>query len=152
MSAIPATPTEHAGGAAHAAEAQDERSLPPVTEISIATLTLIVIGGIYLAANLTGKISLTLPIVLLALAAVLLLTNIALILRIRPFARGRFLQVSRWLLLAYVVIAGMLEYVFIDDGVRGGTLAVLSGSLVVFGINAPLIVAYTVARYAEPDS
>lgn len=148
MSAIPTTPTEHPGGAAGI---QDERRLPPVTEISMTTLALIVIGGIYLAANMTGKVSLTLPTVLLALAAVLLASNIFLILRIRPFARKRFFQVSRWLLLAYVVIAGMLEYVFIYDGVRGGTLAVLSGSLVVFGINAPLIVAYTVARYADPD-
>jgi cytochrome bd-type quinol oxidase subunit 2 len=148
MSALPTTPPNHPGGDAGL---QDQRALPPVTAISIATLSLIVIGGIYLAANMTGKIDLTLPTVLLALAAVLLLANIALILRINPFARRRFFQVSKWLLLAYVVIAGMLEYVFIYDGVRGGTLAVLSGSLVIFGVNAPLIVAYTVARYEHPD-
>lgn len=147
MSAIPTT-TEHPSGAAGL---QDERRLPPVAEISMATLALIVTGGIYLAANMTAKVSLTLPIVLLAGAVALLLANVVLILRIRPFARRRFFQVSRWLLLAYVVIAGMLEYVFIYDGVHGGTLAVLSGMLVVFGINAPLIVAYTVARYADPD-
>lgn len=149
MSAIGATSTEHSSDGA--AGGGEQRSLPPVTEIAIATLALIVIGGIYLAAKMTGQISLTLPTVLLALAAVLLVTNFALILRIRPFARRRFFQVGKWLLLAYVVIAGMLEYVFIYDGVRGGTLVVLSGSLVVFGLNAPLIVAYTVARYAEPD-
>lgn len=151
MSAIPTTAGHDGPGAASPAQAA-ERRLPPVAEIGMATLALIVTGGIYLAANMSGKVSLALPIVLLALAATLLVANGLLILRIRPFARKRFFQVSRWLLLAYVVIAGMLEYVFVYDGVRGGTLAVLSGSLVVFGLNAPLIVAYTVARYEDPDS
>lgn len=147
ISSAQAQAAEHAGAAAVPAE----RPLPPVTEVAIATLALIVAGGIYMAAKLPAGVTLAPAIVLLALAAVLLIANIAMVLRIRPFARARFFQVTRWLLLAYVVIAGMLAYVFIYDGVRGGALAVLCGMLVVFGINAPLVVAFTVARYAEPE-
>jgi cytochrome bd-type quinol oxidase subunit 2 len=150
MSAISSAQThggEHAGAAAAAAR----RKFPPVTEVAIATLALIVAGGIYLAAKMPGGVTLAPAIVLLGLAVLLLVANIAMTLRIRPFARARFFQVARWLLLAYVVIAGMLAYVFIYDGVRGGTLAVLCGMLVVFGVNTPLIVAFTVARYADPD-
>lgn len=147
ISSAQAQAAEHAGAAAVPAE----RPLPPVTEVAIATLALIVAGGIYMAAKLPAGVTLAPAIVLLALAAALLIANIAMVLRIRPFARERFFQVTRWLLLAYVVIAGMLAYVFIYDGVRGGALAVLCGMLVVFGINAPLVVAFTVARYAEPE-
>lgn len=121
---------------------------PPITEVAMATLTLIVIGGIYLAANMPGKVTLAPAIGLLAAAAVLLVANAALLTRIERFAWARFLQVVRWTLLAYAVIVGMLAYVFIYDGVRGGTLAVLLGMLAVFGLNVPLILGFTVARYA----
>jgi hypothetical protein len=127
------------------------RDLPPVTEVAIATLTLIVIGGIYLAVKMPGHVTLAVPIVLLALAAALLLANAAMLSRVRDFAWRRFSEVARWGLLAYVVIAGMLEYVFVYDGVSGGTLVVLSGMLLIFGINVPLILAFTVARYADPE-
>jgi hypothetical protein len=148
MSALPSP----AGPPAHPASAVPERDLPPVTEVAVATLTLIVIGGIYLAAKMPGHVTLAFPIVLLALAAALLLLNIAMLSRARDFAWRRFSQVARWGLLAYVVIAGMLEYAFVYDGVSGGTLVVLSGMLLVFGINVPLILAFTVARYADPEA
>lgn len=147
MSAI--SPAEQPAHAA-LADAQPERRLPPVTEIAIATLTLIVIGGIYLAAKMPHHVTLAPAIGLLAAAALLLVGNAAMISRIKPFAWQRFFQVFRWALLAYVVIVGMLEYVFIYDGVRGGTLTVLSGMLLVFTFNIPLILAFTVARYADP--
>jgi hypothetical protein len=141
------------GAAAPGALAQGlpQRPLPPVTEIAIATLTLIVIGGIYLAAKIPHHVTLAPAIALLAAAALLLIANAAMISRIKPFASRRFFQVFRWTLLAYAVIAGMLEYVFVYDGVRGGTLAVLSGMLLVFALDVPLILSFTVARYAQPD-
>lgn len=128
-----------------------QRRLPPVTELAIATLTLIVIGGIYLASKIPHHVTLAPAIGLLAAAALLLTANAAMISRIRPFAWQRFFQVFRWTLLAYVVIVGMLEYVFIYDGVRGGTLAVLSGMLLVFALDVPFILSFTVARYADPN-
>lgn len=133
------------------AAAPAERRLPPTTEIAIATLIAIVAGGIYLAANIPGSVTLAPAIVLLAIGALLLLLNVALLSRVRDFAWRRFSQVYRWTLLAYVVIAGMLAYVFIYDEVRGGTLAVLCGMLLVFALNIPLVLAFTVARYTEPS-
>ncbi|MHB1538278.1 MAG: hypothetical protein ACYCUM_11195 [Solirubrobacteraceae bacterium] len=122
-------------------------SLPPVVELAVATLVAIVAGGIYLAASMPGRVTLAPAIALSALGVALLLTSFALLARVRDFAWRRFAVVFRWALLAYVFIAGMLEYVFIYDGVAGGTLAVLSGMLVVFALDVPLVVAFTVARF-----
>lgn len=134
----------------HAAAAEQAR-LPPVAEVAVATLALIVVGGVYLASEMQSHISLALPIALLAAAAALLLVNVALLTGIGRFAWRRFRAVMSWLLLAYVVIVGMLEYVFLYDGVHGGVLAVLTGMLVVFGLDVPIIVSFTVARFADPD-
>lgn len=50
-------------------------------------------------------------------------------------------------LLAYGVIAGMLEYVFIDDGTGGAMLALLTVSLVLFAVDIPVLLAFSVARF-----
>ena len=42
-------------------------------------------------------------------------------LRLRDFAWERFLQVAGWALLAYAVIAGMIEYAFVYDKTRGAS-------------------------------
>lgn len=138
-------------GAPAAMDTASQRSLPPVIPIAVATLTLIVAGGIYLAANMPARVTLAPAIVLLAAAVALLLANLALLSRIRPFAWGRFFLVARWTLLAYLVITGMLAYVFIYDGVRGGTLTVLLGMLAVFALDVPLMISFTVAQYADPE-
>jgi hypothetical protein len=148
MSAVSSPGTGAPGGAIGPAS---EHSLPPITQIAIATLTLIVAGGIYLAASLPAHVTLAPAIVLLAAAAVMLLANLMLLSRISPFAWERFLLVARWTLLAYLVVTGMLAYVFIYDGVRGGTLGVLLGMLAVFALDVPLMIAFTVARYADPE-
>lgn len=122
---------------------------PPVTALAMLTLSLIVAGGVYLAANIPRHVSLGPAIGLLAAAVVALLTNAALIARRRELAWWRFGGVFRWVLLAYVVITGMIEYVFVYDGVRGGTLAVLTGMLAVFALDVPLVISYTVARYEQ---
>lgn len=139
-----------AGAPPAAADPPAARSLPPITQVAMATLALIVAGGIYLAAKLPAHVTLAPAIALLAVAAVLLLANCLLLSRISPFAWSRFFQVARWTLLAYLLITGMLAYVFIYDGVRGGTLAVLVGMLAVFALDVPLVIAFTVARYADP--
>jgi hypothetical protein len=72
--------------------------------------------------------------------------------RIRPFAWDTFFLVARWALAAYAVIAGILGFVFIYDGTRGPTLAVLLLTLVVFAFDVPVIIAFTVARYHESTS
>ena len=134
-----------------AARAAEQARLPPVAEVAVATLALIVVGGVYLASEMQSHISLALPIALLAAAGVLMLTNLIMLARVQRFAWRRFRVVASWLLLAYVVIVGMLEYVFLYDGVHGGVLAVLTGMLVIFGLDVPLIISFTVARFAAPD-
>ncbi len=129
-----------------------ERRLPPVTPIAMTSLALIVIGGIYLAAHIPNHVSLGPAIALLAASALLLAINLALLARVEGFAWNRFFDVGKWALLAYAVIAGMIEYVFLRNHVRGGTLVVLTLSLVIFAVHVPTLIGFTVARFYEPES
>jgi hypothetical protein len=65
------------------------------------------------------------------------------------FARDLFRRVFQWALLAYVVEAGMLVYVFIHNDVPGKTLTLLLVKLALFAIDVPVIIAFTVARYVR---
>jgi hypothetical protein len=126
-----------------------ERRLPPVTEIGMASLALIVAGGIYLSAHLPHHVPLTPAIVLLAASALLLAGNLAALARVQGFAWSRFFEIARWALLAYVIIAGMIEYAFLRDHVSGGVLVVLTLSLVVFAVHVPVLIGFTVARFHQ---
>jgi hypothetical protein len=135
----------------HAAPpAIDERPMPPVTQVGMTSLALIVAGGIYLAAHLPESVPLTPAIVLLALSALLLAGNLLSLTRVRDFAWWRFFQVGRWALLAYAITAGLIEYAFLRNGLSGGPLIVLTLSLVVYALHVPMLIAFTVARYADP--
>jgi len=122
--------------------------LPPVTQIGMLSLALIVAGGIYLAAHLPNHVSLAPAVVLLVASALLLAGNLAALSRARGFAWERFFEIARWALLAYLVIAGMIEYAFLRDHLSGGSLVVLTLSLVVFAVHVPVLIGFTVARYA----
>jgi hypothetical protein len=126
---------------------QPKRRLPPVTELAVASMILVVAGGIYVAAYLPATPPLVLPSVLLALSAALLLTNVAALSRVREFAWRRFFQVGRWALLAYIVTAGMLELVFILDQTPGTMILLLTCMLAIYAIDIPLLLAFSVARY-----
>jgi hypothetical protein len=127
-----------------------ERRLPPVTQIGMVSLGLIVAGGIYLAAHLPNHVSLTPAIVLLAASALLLAGNLAALARVQDFPWRRFGEIARWALLAYVAVAGMIEYSFVRNNLRGGALVVLTLSLVVFAVHVPTLIGFTVARYYRP--
>ena len=129
----------------------NERPLPPVTALGMASLSLIVAGGIYLSAHLPDHVPLAPAVALLAASALLLVGNIVALSRVRDFAWDRFFAVGRWSLLAYVVIAGMILYAFLQDHIRGGALVVLTLSLVVFAVHVPMLVGFTVARYADSE-
>ena len=90
-------------------------------------MVLVIIGGIYMAANLPGSISLVPAVVLLVLAVVVLVVDVVLLARLDDFAWGTFRLVAGWALLAYLVIAGMIGYAFIYDGTRGNALIILIG-------------------------
>jgi hypothetical protein len=129
-----------------------ERRLPPVTEVGMASLALIVAGGIYLSAHLPEHVPLGPAVALLAASALLLVGNLIALARVNDFAWARFFDVAKWSLLAYAVIAGMIEYSFLRNHLRGGPLVVLTLSLVVFAVHVPMLVGFTVARFADPET
>jgi hypothetical protein len=128
-----------------------ERKLPPVTQLGMASLALIVAGGIYLSSHLPQHVPLAPAVVLLAGSVLLLAINLILLSRVDDFPWGRLFDVAKWAALAYLVIAGMIEYAFVRDHLSGGPLVVLTLSLVVFAVHVPLLIGFTVARYYEPE-
>ncbi|MEA2459403.1 MAG: hypothetical protein QOC95_2375 [Thermoleophilaceae bacterium] len=126
-----------------------EQKLPPVTQVGMASLALIVAGGIYLSAHLPQHVPLGPAVALLAVSALLLAGNLAALSRVKGFAWSRFFQVGRWALLAYAVTAGLIEYSFVRNHVSGGALVVLTLSLVVYAVHVPMLIGFTVARYDE---
>jgi uncharacterized membrane protein YoaK (UPF0700 family) len=126
-----------------------KKNLPPISEISLLVLALVVSGGIYLASHLPHHVSLVPTTILVGLAGFGVLINLILLSRIRTFDWAVFTLVAKWTLLAYGLIAGALEYIFIKDGTRGTVLAVMTGALFVFAINLPIHFGFTVARYSD---
>ena len=124
-----------------------EPKYPPVTQLAMLSLALIVAGGIYLSSHLPKHVPLAPAVALLAASALVLVVNLILLSRVREFDWPRFFEVGKWSLLAYVVIAGMIEYVFLRNHLRGGPLVVLTLSLVVFAVHVPALVGFTVARF-----
>ncbi len=84
----------------------------------------------------------------LAIAAgVVLVVNLVLLSRIASFAWEVFFRVVGWALLAYLVFAGILEFVFIYDHTPGRQLVLFSAMLALFAVDVPLLLAFSVARY-----
>ena len=126
-----------------------EREYPPIAELSVASMIAIVIGGVYLAAHLPRHAPPGVPIAMLLISGGLILANLVLLSRIENFAWKSFFLVAKWSLVAYVVIAGMLEYVFVKDGTSGGTLVLVTMMLIAYAVNIPLLFAFSVARYQD---
>ena len=138
-----AEPAQAPGGAA-------SRSFPPVAQLALVSLGLVVIGGIVMAASLPKRPALTVPVVLAVISGLLLAASVVLLTRLTQFAWDRFRLVFRWALLAYVVSAGMIAFAFIRDHTRGAPLAVALVMLAFFALDVPVIIAFTVARYSSP--
>jgi hypothetical protein len=128
-----------------------ERRLPPVTQIGMGSLALIVAAGIYLSANLPQHVSLAPAVVLVALSALLLTANLVALSRVEDFPWSRFADIAKWALLAYLVVAGMIEYSFVRNHVSGGPLVVLTLALIIFAVHVPTLIGFTVARFAEAE-
>jgi hypothetical protein len=124
-----------------------ERRLPPIGEVGMAVIAVVVSGGVYLASYLPRKAPLGPAFAIMGVAAALLAWNIFTLSRVRDFAWDKFFLVAKWALIAYLIIAGMLEYIFVFDHTRGGVLVVLTIILAIFAINIPMILAFSVARY-----
>ncbi|MFC0082207.1 hypothetical protein ACFFRE_08610 [Aciditerrimonas ferrireducens] len=126
------------------------RRPPPVAELVVASVVCMLAGGIYLASSLPGRPPLAPAIGLVATGAVL--TGLALVTlgRARRMDWGRFRQVVRWALVAYAVFAAILVFVFVKDHTSGAVLGVLVATLVVFAVDVPTVLAFTVAWYQQP--
>ena len=125
----------------------NERPLPPVTEVAITSMALIVIGGIWIVSHLPHHVPLGPAVALLAASALLVVFNVVALSRVPDFNWASFFLVARWAGLAYAITAGILLYAFVNDGTRGGQLVVLTLSLVVYAVHVPLLIGFTVARY-----
>lgn len=133
----------------HPMTSTPERKFPPIAEISVSVMGLLIIGGIYIASHLPKAVSLTPAYILVGVALILLLVNVALLNHLQDFAWQSFWLVAKWSLLAYTIIAGMIEYIFIVDGTRGKVLALFTAVLAIFAINIPVLFGFSVARYQE---
>jgi hypothetical protein len=137
--------------AAEQPEMHDQDSLPPVTEVAVGSMSLIIIGGVYMASHLPHAAPTTLPVVVLVGAVALILWNVFSLSRLREFSWSSFWLVGRWALVAYAVIGGMLEYVFLRDGTRGTQLVLVTLMLIAYALIIPMLLAFSVARYQPPD-
>lgn len=123
------------------------RSFPPALELVMLSLAAVVIGGITMASYAPRRPPLTLPAILLAVAAVALLVGVGLLRTVTGFAWRTFARVGRWGLLAYTVSAGLIEFAFVRNHTRGAPLVVVTLMLVVFALDVAVLIAGTVARH-----
>jgi hypothetical protein len=128
-----------------------ERRMPPVAQICVGSMALVIAGGIYMAAHLPRRAPFGPAVGLLIAAAVLLVINVISLARLREFAWDTFRTVTGWAALAYLVVTGMLEFVFVFDHTRGTMLVLLTFMLVVFAVNVPLLLGFSVARYQPAE-
>jgi hypothetical protein len=126
----------------------DAQRFPPITALTILSLTCVVVGGIVIASYAPRHPPLGVPIALLVASSILYAAAVAMLVRIRDFAWATFFKVGRWALLAYVISAGMIEFAFVHNDTPGDVLTVLTFLLVVFVLDVSTTIAYTVARYA----
>jgi hypothetical protein len=126
-----------------------EPRFPPTVALTMVSLAAVVISGVWLGAYAPRPAPLGLPTVLLVVGVILWVVGLVLLTRVRDFSWATFANVARWALLAYVVAAGMIAFAFVKNDVRGPTLAVVLGSLVMFALDVPTLIATTAARYAN---
>ncbi len=125
----------------------DGPRLPPVTQLGMLSLALVLAAGVYLSAHLPEHVSLGPAVALLGASGLVLAGNVFALSRVDGFAWRRFFEVAKWALLAYAIIAAVIEYVFLRNRTSGSPLLVLTLSLIVFAVNVPLLISFTVARY-----
>ena len=129
-----------------------ERKYPPFTELGMLSLALIVVGGIYLSSHIPQHVPLGPAIALLIASAAVMSVNLTVLRRVPGFAWPRFYQVAKWALAAYLFTAAMIEYAFLRDHLSGGPLVILTLSLIVYAVQVPTLIAFTVARYDTTSS
>jgi len=135
----------------HPSVSTGDRPVPPVGWLSSGALGLVIVGGIILASYAPRAAPLGLATGILVAAVVLLVVGAGMLVRIKEFAWATFVVVFKWALLAYVIVAGMIEFAFVHDHTRGPSLVVVSLMLLVFALSVPLTIAFTTARFVDPS-
>ena len=130
-----------------AGTAQEPGPLPPVMQLGIGALILVVISGIDLAATAARHPNLAVPMALLCVAAVIVAVAAVRLAMVKRFAWAKFRMVFGWALLEYAVIAGMLIYVFTYDHTPARIEALFIAALILFAIDIPMMFAFSVARF-----
>lgn len=118
-------------------------------EIGGASLVCTLAAGVIVAAQVPKSDMLWPALALLVISAGLLVVGGVLMARIKRFAWRSFWQVWKWAMLAYIVIAGMLEWVFIKDNTPDRILVMLTLLLIAFAVTIPSLLAFSVARFQE---
>jgi hypothetical protein len=126
------------------------RRFPPVAEVTTVSLALVVVGGILMASYAPRRPPLGAPAALATAGAALLLASVVLLSRLQEFNWDRFFLVFRWALLAYVISAGVIGFAFVRDHTRGAPLALVTVMLLIYALDVPVVIAFTVARYSSP--
>ncbi len=124
---------------------------PPIWELGVACLACTVISTIWLASYIPNTPNTIPSYVLLAIGTLCVVGQLVLVGGLGNFSRASFHEVSGWALAAYVVIGGMIEYVFLRNHVRGEELGLLTWGLALFVVDVPLILGFSVARYQPPE-
>lgn len=128
-----------------------DREYPPIAWLSTGALLSIVVGGVLMASYAPRVAPLAVATTLMAIGVVLLVSAYVALSRVQVFSWTTFRKVLKWALLAYVIEAGMIEFAFARDHTRGSSLLIVTVMLCVFATSVPTTIAFTVARYAEPD-
>ncbi len=128
-----------------------DREYPPIAWLSTGALLSIVVGGVLMASYAPRVAPLAVATTLMAIGVVLLVSAYVALSRVKVFSWTTFRKVLKWALLAYVIEAGMIEFAFARDHTRGSSLLIVTVMLCVFATSVPTTIAFTVARYAEPD-
>ena len=127
----------------------EERKLPPVTAMGMVALALIALAVIYLSAHLPEAVSVGPAVALIGVAALTMITAFVLLHKVDGFAWSRFYFIAARALLAYLLITGLIVFVFIRNETSGAALWTLIGGFALFALDVPMLIAFTVARYAE---
>lgn len=158
------TASRGGGGGGHARQSEPTRAAPEVDTVSapvvatarpfppagpalVVSLALVIVGGIWMASYFPRPAPLVLPGAASAVSAALLVAAFGLLARVADFCWAAFVPVWRWALLAYVVIAGMIEFAFVHNGAAGAPLTLITIMLVIFAFDVATLIAMTVARY-----
>jgi hypothetical protein len=126
--------------------AGDIKSSPIITCITGTVISCVLAAGIIIA-HFPGPAPLWGSIMWICIAAGLTVASAVLIIRRRPFARGVFFTVAKWVFLYMLVLTGVGEYVVVFDGTRGEPLVIITIVLVLFLVNVPMLWGFSVARH-----